>query len=190
MNYAAKINVLRAFKIAAFALLMFWSHSNSRLGAQTVSISIDTSPAGRQQIIDGFGTCLSGTEASQTTWWTNLYYGDLQASMLRMDLTPNFKAPYSNNNYNSPSYGNAGPGGNYARTYTNATTYTNLFNGSQAQIAVMGPNINSNIDVLQLHRERQRPASGGCDSAAWQIAGHEPGRFQIVCLALVVRCPG
>ena len=102
------------------------------IGARRLLLSIDTSPAGQGQIIDGFGTCLSGTEASQTTWWTNLYYGDLQASMLRMDLTPNFIAPYSNNNYNSPSYGNAGPNGNYARTYTNANTYTNLFNGSQA----------------------------------------------------------
>ena len=54
-----------------------------RLEAQTVTI--DTSPAGRRQVIDGFGTCLSGAEATQTTWWTNLYYGDLQASMLRMD---------------------------------------------------------------------------------------------------------
>jgi len=129
------------FKFAAFALLIV--QSDWRLVAQTVSI--DTSSAGQQQVIDGFGTCLSGTEASQTTWWTNLYYGYLQASLLRMDLTPNFKSPYSDNSYNSPSYGNPGPGGNFVRTYTNATTYTNLFNGSQAQIAVMGPNIDSNI---------------------------------------------
>ena len=130
-----------AARIAVFALLIV--QSGWRLVAQTVSI--DTSPAGQQQVIDGFGTCLSGTEASQTAWWTNLYYSDLQASLLRMDLTPNFKAPYASNNYNSPSYGNPGPGGNYVRTYLNAATYTNLFNGGQAQIAVMGPNIDSNI---------------------------------------------
>lgn len=116
-----------------------------RLEAQTVTVTIDTSPAGQRQTMDGFGTCLSGTEASQTSWWTNLYYGDLQASMLRMDLSPAFNSTYSANNYNSPGYGNAGPGGNYVRTYTNATTYTNSFNGSQAKIAVMGPNIDSNI---------------------------------------------
>ena len=138
VSHAAKIGVI---KITVFALVI--ACSGWRMGAQTVSI--DTSPAGRQQVIDGFGTCLSGTEASQTTWWTNLYYGDLQASMLRMDLTPNFVAPYSNNNYNSPGYGNAGPQGNYARAYTNATAYTNFFNGSQAPIAVMGPDIDSNI---------------------------------------------
>jgi len=153
----AEINVSRAFTIAAFALLIF--RSDWRLGAQTVSI--DTSPAGRQQVIDGFGTCLSGTEASQTTWWTNLYYGDLQASLLRMDLTPNFKSPYSNNNYNSPGYGNPGPGGNYARTYTNATSYTNLFNGSQAQIAVMGPNINSNIAYFNFTTSGSGPQVAG-----------------------------
>jgi hypothetical protein len=112
------------------------------LGAQT--ITIDTSPAGQRQLMDGFGTCLSGSEAAQT-WWQNLYFGDLQASMLRMDLSPAFNAPYSNDAYNSPSYGVPGPEGNYVRTYTNATTYTNVFDGFQAPIAVMGPNINSNL---------------------------------------------
>jgi hypothetical protein len=62
-----------------------------------------------------------------------------------MDLTPAFNSPYSDNNYNSPSYGVPGPNGDYVRTYTNATTYTNIFSGRQAQIAVMGPNIDSNI---------------------------------------------
>jgi hypothetical protein len=108
------------------------------------TITIDTSPGGQRQLIDGFGTCLSGSEALET-WWQNLYFNDLQASMIRMDLSPAFAAPYSDNNYNSPSYGVAGPGGNYVRTYTNATTYTNLFDGVSAPIAVMGPNIDSNI---------------------------------------------
>ncbi|HEV7925258.1 MAG TPA: hypothetical protein VGR14_07885 [Verrucomicrobiae bacterium] len=131
---------LRAVGIIAWALVML--QAGQLLHGQT--ITIDTSPAGQGQLIDGFGTCLSGTEALQT-WWQNLYYGDLQASMLRMDLSPAFAAPYSDNNYNSPNYGVPGPGGNYVRTYTNATTYTNIFDGLQAQIAVMGPNIDSNI---------------------------------------------
>jgi hypothetical protein len=108
------------------------------------TITFDTSPAGQGQLIDGFGTCLSGSEALET-WWQNLYFSDLQASMVRMDLSPAFAAPYSDNNYNSPSYGVPGPGGDYVRTYTNATTYTNLFDGVSAPIAVMGPNIDSNI---------------------------------------------
>jgi O-glycosyl hydrolase len=131
---------VRVSGIIVLALLMF--QAGAPLRGQT--IAIDTSPAGRRQSIDGFGTCLSGSEALEA-WWQNLYFGDLQASMLRMDLTPAFVAPYSNDNYNSPNYGVPGPGGNYVRTYTNATTYTNIFSGLQAQIAVMGPNIDSNI---------------------------------------------
>jgi O-glycosyl hydrolase len=115
-----------------------------RINVEAQTITIDTSPAGQRQLIDGFGTCLSGSEGLQT-WWQNMYFGDLQASMLRMDLSPAFNAPYSNNGYNSPGYGIPGPDGNYVRTYTNAITYTNVFAGLQAPIAVMGPNINSNI---------------------------------------------
>ncbi len=132
--------LVRAAGILGCAVLLF--HFDSQIRAQT--ITIDTSPAGQRQLIDGFGTCLSGSEALQT-WWQNLYFGDLQASMLRMDLSPAFAAPYSDNNYNSPNYGVPGPGGNYVRAYTNATSYTNLFDGLQAHIAVMGPNIDSNI---------------------------------------------
>jgi O-glycosyl hydrolase len=78
-----------------------------------------------------------------------------------MDLTPNFTSQYSANNYNSPSYGNPGPGGNYARTYTNATSYTNLFNGSQAQIAVMGPNIDSNVAYFNFTASGSGPQVAG-----------------------------
>ena len=114
------------------------------INSEAQTITIDTSLAGQRQLIDGFGTCVSGNEAIQT-WWQNLYFGDLQASMLRMDLSPAFNASYSNNGYNSPGYGVPGPAGDYVRTYTNATTYTNIFAGLQSPIAVMGPNINSNI---------------------------------------------
>src|SRR5580658_8696991 len=131
---------LRAVAVIAWALVALQVGSRS----QGQMITIDTSHAGQRQLIDGFGTCQSGSEALES-WWQDLYFGDLQASMLRMDLSPAFAAPYSDNNYNSPSYGVPGPGGNYVRTYTNATTYTNIFDGLQAQIAVMGPNIDSNI---------------------------------------------
>lgn len=40
----------------------------STAAAQTVTI--DTSPAARGQTIDGFGTCLSGTEAQSDRWHT------------------------------------------------------------------------------------------------------------------------
>jgi O-glycosyl hydrolase len=163
------------WNVVAFAL---WAiQIGSQLPAQTVTI--DTSPASKRQVIDGFGTCLSGTEASQTTWWTNLYYGDLQASMLRMDLTPAFNAPYSANNYNSPSYGNAGPGGNYVRTYTNAATYTNLFNGSQAQIAVMGPNIDSNIAYFNFTATGSGPQVAGMTAQTGQALKNSLGDFKL-----------
>jgi hypothetical protein len=147
------------------------------LEAQT--ITIDTSPAGQGQMIDGFGTCLSGTEASQTSWWTNLYYGDLQASMLRMDLSPAFTSTYSANNYNSPSYGNAGPDGNFVRTYTNATAYTNLFDGTQAQIAVMGPNIDSNIAYFDFTASGSGPQVAGVTAQTGQSLITRLGDFKL-----------
>ena len=107
-------------------------------------VTIDTSSAGRQQVIDGFGSCLSGSEGQQS-WWQQLYFDDLGASMVRVDLTPNFRSPYSDNAYDSPSWGNAGPDGYYARDYTNAADYQRVFSGRSAPIAVMGPNIDTNI---------------------------------------------
>jgi len=48
-------------------------------------VTLDTSPAGRRQVIDGFGTCLSSTEGLQS-WWQSLYFDDLQCSVLRYRL--------------------------------------------------------------------------------------------------------
>jgi O-glycosyl hydrolase len=141
-------------------------------------ITIDISPAGQRQVIDGFGTCLAGSEAVQT-WWQNLYYGDLRASMLRMALTPVFKSPYSDNEYNSPSYGQPGPNGNYARTYTNATTYTNVFSGSQAKIAVMGPNIDSNIVYFDFTAIGSNPQVAGQAAQAGKSLINSLGDFKL-----------
>jgi O-glycosyl hydrolase len=120
-------------------------------GVEAQVVSIDTTPAGRRQAIDGFGTCLSGGEGQQQ-WWQALYFDDLQCSILRVDLTPAFKSPYSDFVYNSPWYGNnpalPGPDGNNVRTYTNAVDYTRLFAGRQAPIAVMGPDINQNTNYF------------------------------------------
>jgi O-glycosyl hydrolase len=112
------------------------------------SLTIQSSAAGRRQIMDGFGTCLSGTEG-QSAWMQNLYYDDAMCSILRMDLVPRFISPYSDNSYNSPWFHNnpslPGPDNNNVRTYTNATDYSRLFNNRRAPIAVMGPDINDNI---------------------------------------------
>ena len=121
--------------------------------ARAQIVSIDTSAGSRGQTIDGFGTCLSSTEGLQS-WWQNLYFDDLQCSVLRMDLTPRFKPPYTgmNGTLNSPWYhGNPyfpGPDGNNVRAYTNAADYERPYNGWTAPIAVMGPDINQNTNCL------------------------------------------
>jgi O-glycosyl hydrolase len=112
--------------------------------AQTLTFN----PAARKQTIDGFGTCTWDTVPDQS-WYAPLYYNDLGASILRVDLTPRFKSPYSDWTYNSPWFHNnpalPGPEGNNVRTYTGAADYSRLFAGRQAQIAVMGPSLDNNI---------------------------------------------
>lgn len=107
---------------ALFAALSIAAALGLEVGvARAQSVTIDMSPAGRQQTIDGFGTCLSGVDA-QNDWFKNLYFDDMGCSLLRMDLTPPFVSPYSDNHYNSPWFGqtpsidNGGPEGNYVRT--------------------------------------------------------------------------
>ena len=124
------------------------------LSAQTVTI--DTSTGGRRQVIDGFGTCLSGTVAMQT-WFQQTYFDEMRATIVRMDLVPNFKSPWRDYAYVSPWYSNSpplkiddpsnlgGPEHNNVRTYTGPSDYTRLFGGHQAKIAVMGPDINVNV---------------------------------------------
>ena len=111
--------------------------------------------------MDGFGTCISGTEGEQA-WWQNLFFDDLRASILRMDLTPAFKSPYSDFTYNSPWFHNnpalPGPDNNNARTYTNASDYTRLFAGRHAQIAVLGPDINQNTNYFNFSADGPRVA--------------------------------
>jgi uncharacterized protein (TIGR03382 family) len=126
--------------------------------ASAQSVAIDSTT--RYQTIDGFGTCLSGTEAQQT-WWQQLYFDDLQASMVRMDLTPAFTSTYSAESYCSPWFGQPaplnldtatsgdnGPDGTRTRRYTSAADYSNSFGGCSAPIAVMGPDIDTNVTLF------------------------------------------
>jgi O-glycosyl hydrolase len=142
--------------------------------AQTVTL--DTSPAGRRQVIDGFGTCLSGSEGEQA-WWQRLYFDDLGASILRMDLTPTFKSLYADNAYNSPSWGNAGPDGYYARAYTNALDYKRVFSGRSAQIAVMGPDIDASTNYFDFNADMPRVAGKLAQLGA---TGSAPGAFKLI----------
>ena len=127
------------------AILGGYLAATTGLAQQTstpATITLDTSSAGRRQVIDGFGTCLSGNEGLQT-WWQTLFFDDLRATLLRVDLTPQFVSPYSDYTYNSPWFHNhpplPGPDNNNARTYTSAADYSRVFAGQSAPVAVMGP---------------------------------------------------
>ncbi|MBC7508777.1 MAG: T9SS type A sorting domain-containing protein [Ferruginibacter sp.] len=112
------------------------------------SVTIDASPAGRMQPIDGFGTCLYGESAAEA-WFVPLYYDDAMCSIVRMDLVPQFISPYGDFNVNSPWFHNSpslpGPDNNNVRTYTGVGDYTRTFTDRKAQIAIMEPDINKNI---------------------------------------------
>src|SRR5262245_38232101 len=90
--------------VASAAVALLAALASATAGAQ--AITIDTLDV--QQTVDGFGTCLSGTEA-QSDWWRTLYFDDLRASMVRFDIVPRFKAPYSDYLYNCPWYHNNPP---------------------------------------------------------------------------------
>jgi hypothetical protein len=144
-------------RIHCLLLPLFWISLPGSGRAETVTI--DASPAGRDHPIDGFGV-MSRSSDSQTDWWQQLLYDDLGASILRVDLTPALKAPYSDHVYNSPWFGNmppitgGGPEGNYVRTYTSAADYTREFAGQRAQIAVMGPDIETNLLLFDFDAKR------------------------------------
>ena len=143
------------------AVICAWSAPGVR--GDSASVTIDDSDSGQLQVIDGFGTCGSG-DAPGAAWYQSAYFDDMGCSMMRMDLTPQFISPYSDHSYNSPWFGNqpplkiddpsnlGGPDHNYVRTYTSADDYTHEFGGSKAKIAVMGPDINKNVALLDFSK--------------------------------------
>ena len=145
-------------------------------GQATVTID----PAARHQVMDGFGTCLSGGEG-ETAWMQNLYYDDAGCSILRVDMVPRFVSPFSDNTYNSPWFHNnpplPGPDGNNVRTYTNASDYTRLFNNNRAQIAVMGPDIAANI--LKFDYSNTLPRAAGAMAKAGASRKAKLGDFKL-----------
>ena len=131
---------------------------------RAADVSIDISPQGRMQTIDGFGTC-HGNDMAKEEWYQKAYYDDLGCTIMRMDLTPTFKSPYSDHSYVSPWFSNppplkiddrsnlGGPEHNYVRTYTGPDDYTREFGGFKAPIAVMGPDINKNIQYFDFTKK-------------------------------------
>ncbi len=169
----------RLWPRAAAAVLLGATAFIAPARAQTVEI--DTSAAGRAQTIDGFGTCLSGGEAQQS-WWKALYFDDLRASILRFDLTPRFKSPYSDFAYNSPGFPGAaalpGPDHDNVRAYTDAASYARPWGGHSAKIAVMGPDIDRNLEYFDFDAEMARSAGLAAQAAAQRL--HSLGDFKLV----------
>jgi len=130
---------------------VIWSATGA---AQTVTV--DTSSAGRHQAIDGFGTCCGGLGLQ--SWYSSLYFDDVGFSILRTDITPTFKSTYSNLHYCSPWFGQAapltldnsanGPDGSRTRPYTGPADYSTTFGGCSVPIAVMGPDIDVNVQAF------------------------------------------
>lgn len=154
-----------------------------RADLPAVTVTIDTASGAREQTIDGFGTCLSGSEGREK-WFQHLYFDDLRCSILRFDITPRFKAPYSNFHYNSPWFGQApplnlpGPDHNNVRTYTGAADYGRLFGGHRAQIAVMGPDIDRNIEYFDFAAEE--PKTAGLMARVGERQKAQLGDFKLI----------
>lgn len=140
-------------------ILFFFSILLLNLSAQNVSIDLNT----KYQVIDGFGAH-QGNAVTAESWWQDLYYDDLGASIYRVDLTPQLKSPYNDLNVYSPWFMGSsvkspfnledpanpdGPEGNRVRTYTGPNDYSRLFGGQKAPIAIMGPDIEMNIKKFQ-----------------------------------------
>ena len=162
--------------VLAFALPRLVSTAQA---ASDATVTIDT--AMRFQTIDGFGSCLAGAEAQQP-WWQQLYYDDAQSSMLRVDLTPHFKAPYSDFAYNSPWFHNnpalPGPENNNVRTYTSPADYGRSFAGRNAQIAVMKADANANQAVFDFTDES--PKTGVAAAKAGLSRKAQLGDFKLI----------
>lgn len=172
---------------AAGAVLGVWGGFG--FGGHAWGAGITINLEATRQTIDGFGTCTYATTPDQS-WYSNLYYDDLGASMLRVDMTPKFKSPYSDRTYNSPWFHGQpslpGPSGNNVRSYTNATTYTQTFAGQQAQIAVMGPDLNQNISRYfdfgyASAASAGRLAKAGADRVTGgPVGGGDPNAFKLI----------
>ncbi|MBK9108463.1 MAG: T9SS type A sorting domain-containing protein [Saprospiraceae bacterium] len=138
---------------------------------QVVNIRID--PNQIYQTIDGFGAFESDADIN-ASWWNDLYFEDMECSIYRVDLTPQLRSPYSDLSYYSPWFmGSAvknifnledpanpnGPEGNRVRTYTGPQDYSRSFGGRNAPIAVMGPNIEQNLQYF-IYRANQAIQTG------------------------------
>jgi O-glycosyl hydrolase len=168
-------------RVVGLTLILASMIAGAPSGSRAQTVGIDASTAGRAQTIDGFGTCLMGKEA-QSDWWRELYFDDLGASIVRVDMTPTFKSPYSDQLYDSPWQGNTntlpGPDGNNVRTYTSASDYTRTWGGLSAKIAVMGPKIDENMKYFDY--DASMPKTAGLLAQVGQKKKAELGDFKVI----------
>jgi O-glycosyl hydrolase len=135
--------------VRVLATLLVWFPHLSASASPIVSVRVLPNHPG--QVIDGFGTCLYGSDADRD-WFRALFFDDLRCSIVRVDLTPHFRTPFFDDGYNSPlpdrGDGRLGPEGSNVRTYTGPSDYGRLFAGRSAKIAVMGPDIEQNLSLF------------------------------------------
>lgn len=149
---------MRKTLLPFFAALLLSVSVCSLYAQGVINISINE----KHQVIDGFGAHQGNNEVNQQ-WWQDLYYGDLGASVYRVDLTPRLVSPYSDLSYYSPWFMGSGtnnvfnledpdnpdgPEGNRVRTYTGPEDYSRTFGDENAPIAVMGPDIDENVNYF------------------------------------------
>lgn len=140
-------------------VFFFWAFLSSAI-CQTNQLSFDT--ISTAQSIDGFGAHQSGSQLNQL-WWNDLFFEDMDCSIFRVDLTPVLRNPYSDLSYYSPWFMGSqvrsvfnledpsnpnGPENNRVRTYTGPNDYSRTFGGRNAPIAIMGPDINLNMNYF------------------------------------------
>ncbi len=145
---------------------LFFTLTIFQLVAQTPAV-VSISDQTKYQVIDGFGAH-QGDASTQQSWWNQLYFEDLACSIYRVDLTPSLISPYSDLSYFSPWFMGSsvknvfnfedpanpnGPEGNRVRTYTNPNDYSRSFGGRNAPIAVMGPDLERNINYFKYQQD-------------------------------------
>ncbi|MDB4984860.1 MAG: hypothetical protein JWN04_38 [Myxococcaceae bacterium] len=131
--------------------------------------------------IDGFGTTAPPKLAGER-WLHELYFDDLGASLLRVDLTPRFRSPVSDVAYHSPwvhgQPGLPGPEGNNVRSYRDLVDYTRSWDGQQPAIAVLGPDVEQNLTRFDVQAPQQASVGALARAGAKRASKRDP--FKLV----------
>jgi O-glycosyl hydrolase len=152
MSLPARLLTRTVWVLTLGALHMLLAHTQVQAQGQPPLVRVSVaSDCG--QVIDGFGTT-APPKLSGERWLEELYYGDLGASLLRVDLTPRFRPEVAAAAYNSPWFHGQpalpGPDGNNVRSYRDGVDYSRTWSGRRAPIVVLGPDAEQNLTKLDL----------------------------------------